>query len=341
MISRNLLNILVSSVPFVSAGCSTGGCGTGGVSFDLGSGRVNDTSSLFRIDPASQFDRLSLKNYSSSAFLVGKFDHTQTGKLLHTAFKCINEIAELSVPALGISGIGRMTQYVNKFPHVPDSSESKAKIYGLLKICVSLVPPAYFRIYYSAFEGSRYVECYRILESLYCPGYKNESRIIEIIRCKNTCKNAPGGFIFFNLDTDKSYAVCRDDSVDVFDVQTFFFLPDLVLCFDKFIATSLHFDRVVVTQLYECCLISHCLYSLFIAKLEELYDNYHLLTSREQCIAILRLKFFAFHIIAYALTDAGVIDHKNEYEVSLLDIFDRKTEGFFSAYAVGLGILNK
>jgi len=332
------LSILVSSVSLVRAECPTGGCGGGYVG---AAASAFEDASFLRVDPIAQFDRLSLKNYASHGVLAGGFDNTQTGKLLHTAFKCINEIADLSIPSRGVTGIGRIAQYVNKFPHVPDSTEARAKIYGILKICVSLVPPAYFRIYNDSFQAGRYVECYRLLESLYCPGFKNEARIIEVLKCKNICRDAPVGFIFFNLENDKSYAVCRDENTDINDVHTFFFLPDLVLCFDKFVATSLHFDRLIIDQLYNCCIISNCLYSLFAVKVEELYEKYHLLTVREQCIAILRLKFFAFHIIAYALSENGVIDKKNEYEVCLLDVFDRKTDGFFSAYAIGLGILNK
>ena len=123
---------------------------------------------------------------------------------------------------------------MSNFCPVPQPSvdiEARVKIYKYLHLCISLMPPAYFHLYYDLFEKRRYVDCFRILEALFCPGFKNEAEIVEIIKCKSAIhKDVPLGFVFYNFGKNKSFLVSRFDDEVV--SEKCFFLPDVVLSFD-------------------------------------------------------------------------------------------------------------
>lgn len=293
------------------------------------------------VDWSKTLDSITLNNYNSNSFFTNSFEFTNSYKVLKLIFKCIQETASSEPTSQGACNINNMMCYTQVKGPVCNSSDAKNSIYQMLKLCINLMPPALFNSYYAAFTSQNYILCWQILESLFCPGYMYEEKIIAILKAKNVCNSnsSISCFIFFDNSCNESYAVCKDEECGI--ETNAFYLPKDVLCLDRFLAGSFTFDKLVLEQLNACCLINGSLFSLWLAKLELLYRTFHCLTPQQRCIYILRLKFFAFHLIAFSLGELGVMEYKNEYEVVLAEIFEPSAEKFFLSYVLGLGLLNK
>lgn len=210
----------------------------------------------------------------------------------------------------------------------------ESKVYRLLFHAIRAISPLLYDHYYNAFHSGKYFECFLVLQGL-CIGDSDLERFVYdaiLIKNKNIRRNSINKVCF--IDTKTLHSCCVD--LQKCDRGVSFYLPSFVLSFNEFACTSFHMDEMILSQIdmITGCHFRRCYKTL----IKSYFMNFHKLNHEDRIIFYLRVKFFAFNSIGYAISHLSTGPVESVYNM-LIDKALSENSEFYKYYAIGSGLL--
>lgn len=220
--------------------------------------------------------------------------------------------------------------------HIKPSSkiDVESKVWLLLFHAIKTIPPQLFDLYYSAFHSGNYFECFLILQRLSTCDSEFERLVYERILIRN--KDLKGKKITDICFVDPYTMECACIEISKCGKRHALYLPSFVLCFEEFLCTSFYMDEMLLCQID---MVTGCHFRRKYNELLAIYfKNFHRLSPEARIIFFLRIKFFAFNAIGYAISHLSS-GPKHHVSRSIIEKAFSKESEFYRCYAVGSGLL--
>lgn len=216
------------------------------------------------------------------------------------------------------------------------NSNLESEIAKLLGNILSTVPPEIFHRYYDAFRTGNYYECYLLLQRYFNPESAIERSIIDCIISRNRANRRRNitAICFVDICTKECSVIELPGCVC--DDRVCLYLPRQCLKFEEFICLPFSLDEALICEIdYFVPVGFRKFYKDILIRYFKCFRN---LTIEQKIVWWLRIKFFVFNSIGYAVSylSSGA---KNNVLDLLIRTATSENDAFYLSYARCLGII--